>query len=71
MKILGAIALLTLVGCVHPQDRFDKEHELKQRNAQQCRVACDDAMKSYNPMTGECECYPPEHYYKLKYRKKR
>lgn len=71
MKLLMISAMfLGLSACVTPHEKAEREYELNKLertyNGKQCRIACDNAMKSFNPMTGECKCYPPRYIYKYK-----
>lgn len=52
MKVI--ISLMLLTSCVTPKNWSNTEH---QDNMLMCRVTCDRSVKSYNPLTGECECY--------------
>jgi hypothetical protein len=50
------LLVFLLTGCVTaqadaPSHRIDKHEMLI------CRTMCDKNVKSYTPMTGECECY--------------
>ena len=62
------VCLFALNGCVTPGEEAQRNYELirldRTYNPKQCRIACDNAMRSFNPLTGECKCYPPEYLYK-------
>jgi hypothetical protein len=67
VRFLILFMFLGHLGCTTPRDAADRQHEIhmfeKAQNSKQCRIACDNAMKSFNPLTGECKCYPPEHLF--------
>ena len=64
------VCMFALTGCITPSEEAERQFELtkidRQYNPKQCRIACDNAMKSFNPLTGECRCYPPKYYFKLR-----
>lgn len=68
---LSGLLILTM-SCVTPSEEAERDFELKKlgflHNSKMCRVACDNAMKSFNPLTGECKCYPPEYMSKKRKR---
>lgn len=49
--------LIILAGCMTPKNWGPEQH---QDTMMQCRVACKGHMKTYEPYSGECNCYAPK-----------
>lgn len=52
--LFGILVACNLGGCVTPNKWSPEAHHLTMG---ECRVMCSKAVRSYEPLTGECTCF--------------